>query len=148
MPPRDDEGRRAREAQYLTDLRTPKEPFGIAAGSIRTGHDDASITHPAWCSPNECTVASPNYAHHLSEWTIVYPSHDGEAAIFVRLFADAMDSAEEPPGVEICLMRPGQASSLEGYELRGAQARHLGQALRGHASVVGDPHHWDRPVTL
>ena len=148
MSPRDDEARRARDAQYITDLRTPKEPFGIAAGSVRTGHNDDGIEHPAWCSPEECTVAAPDFAHHLSAWTIVYPSHGGEAAIFVRLFADATDSADEPPSVEICLMRPGQATSLEGYELRGPQAHQLGQSLREHASVADDPGHWDRQVML
>lgn len=147
MQPRDDEGRRAREAKYLTDLRAPREPFGIAAGSVRTGHDDAGITHPVWCSPGECTVASPNFAHHLSAWTVVYPPHSGEAAIFVRLFADAADSADDPPNVEMCLMRPGQATSLEGYELRGAQAGQLAEVLRQHAAVVDDPHHWSREVT-
>ncbi len=136
----------ARDARHITDLRTPREPFGIAAGTIRTGHNVGDMPHPAWCSPDECTAGDPNFPHHLSAWQVTYPGHGGEAAIFVRLFSDAGEPVEERPCVELLLMRPGQCSSIEGYELRGEQARTLAAAIRRHAEVVGDEQHWTRQV--
>lgn len=141
-----DAERSAREARYITDLRTPKEPFGIAIGSIRTGHNEGDMPHPAWCSADECTANDPNFPHHLSAWTIVYPGHAGETAMFVRLIADVADAPEEPPTVEIVLMRPGQCTSIEGYELRGDQALLLAQALGAHGQAAVDPGHWNAEV--
>lgn len=137
--------RREREARYITDLRLPKEPFGIAIGAIRTGHNDGE-EHPAWCASDECTAGDPNFPHHLSAWTIVYPDHRGEAAILVRLYADIADPADEPPTVEVVLMRPGQCSSLEGYELRGSQAALLAETLGAHGQVAVASDHWQRGV--
>ncbi|MEV8510812.1 hypothetical protein [Dactylosporangium sp. NPDC051484] len=147
MSPSDDDGRRQREARFIAGLRMPKEPFGIAAGTVRTGHRDGDGGHPAWCSPDECTAGNPYFPHHLSAWTIIYPSHGGEAAILVRLYTDAYDPADEPPTVEVCLMRPGQATSIEGYELHGSQAAMLAETLASYSRVALDAAHWDRPVT-
>jgi len=143
----DDEARRQRDAELITHLRMPKEPFGMAAGSVRTGHDDDSVQHPVWCSPDECTAGAPDFPHHLSAWTIVYPFHGGEAAVFVRLYGDAFESAAELPTVEIAIMRPGQCTSIEGYELRGKQAALLAAALDAHSRVATDPGHFRREVT-
>lgn len=146
MSPHDDTGRRERDARYITDLRTPREPFGIAIGTIRTGHHNDGIAHPAWCSADECTAGDPNFPHHLSAWTIVYPGHAGETAMYVRLFADVADPPDEPPGVELVLMRPGQCTSIEGYELRGHQALLVAGLLIAHGRAAVDPGHWDAEV--
>ncbi|GAA1550557.1 hypothetical protein GCM10009827_084040 [Dactylosporangium maewongense] len=146
MSPHDDQARRAREAAYITDLRMPTEPFGIAAGSLRTGHNDGDPQHPAWCSADECTAGDANFPHHLSAWEIVYPGHSGEAAVYVRLFSDAGEPVDERPSVELLLTRPGQSTSIEGFELRGEQAHALAAALHRHADVVGDEQHWTRQV--
>ncbi len=138
--------RRAREARYITDLRLPREPFGIAAGTIRTGHNDGDMPHPAWCSADECTAGDRNFPHHLSAWTIVYPNHGGETAILVRLYADVADPPEEPPTVELVLMRPGQCTSIEGDELRGHQALLVAGLLIAHGRAAVDPGHWDAEV--
>ena len=141
----DDAARRERDARYITDLRIPREPFGIAAGTVRTGHNDGE-QHPAWCSADECTAGDRNFPHHLSAWQIMYPGHGGEAAILVRLYADIADAPEEPPTVEIVLMRPGQCTSIEGYELRGHQALLVAAALISHGRAAVDPGHWNAEV--